>query len=415
MAATRIVDPFIVSISGGLVLRLGGERYRAAARSSNALCRSWCDSTYLASFRNRDRSGGSMELGFRQYQQEDPLTSEALSFCRRILPAVSRTFALSIRVLPGPLGQAVMTAYLICRIADTIEDEPNASPDEKARLLDRLLECFESAEAADRFPDELPHLRGESSHIRLARHTNLVFRLYRTLQYRSRRSMQRWIGEMIRGMRKFVLLYPAGIRIRSLEEYREYCYYVAGTVGYLLTDLWYEHSESIDRARFELLRARCRAFAEALQTVNILKDIAQDAERENSIYIPAELLLEEGSSQATIIDPLNIAANHRAISTLVRLAWADLDEALEYLLLVPRRALAIRVFCVLPLLFAYATMRELARTNAMLLPGGVVKISRGEVRTLLVLGPIAVVSNHALRRLVRRVRVEPIVVAGAKG
>ena len=50
---------------------------------------------------------------------------------------------------------------------------------------------------------------------------------------------------MIGGMRKFVLLYPHGIRIQSLEEYREYCYYVAGTVGYLLTDLWHEHAPSI--------------------------------------------------------------------------------------------------------------------------------------------------------------------------
>ena len=50
--------------------------------------------------------------------------AEALRFGRSILPAVSRTFALSIRVLPGELGRAVLTAYLLCRIADTLEDEP---------------------------------------------------------------------------------------------------------------------------------------------------------------------------------------------------------------------------------------------------------------------------------------------------
>ena len=50
--------------------------------------------------------------------------AEAQRFGREVLPAVSRTFALSIRVLPGALGQAVLAAYLLCRIADTVEDEP---------------------------------------------------------------------------------------------------------------------------------------------------------------------------------------------------------------------------------------------------------------------------------------------------
>ncbi|MGH7690424.1 MAG: squalene/phytoene synthase family protein, partial [Gemmatimonadaceae bacterium] len=54
----------------------------------------------------------------------DPRLNEALRFSREILPSVSRTFALSIRVLPGQLGAAVNCAYLLCRIADTIEDDP---------------------------------------------------------------------------------------------------------------------------------------------------------------------------------------------------------------------------------------------------------------------------------------------------
>jgi phytoene/squalene synthetase len=44
----------------------------------------------------------------------------------------------------------------------------------------------------------------------------------------------------------------------------------------------------------------CEPFGEALQSVNILKDIAWDAERENSIYVPSELLAAVGSG--TICD-----------------------------------------------------------------------------------------------------------------
>jgi farnesyl-diphosphate farnesyltransferase len=82
----------------------------------------------------------------------DPRLDQALRFSREILPAVSRTFALSIRVLPGRLGAAVNCAYLLCRIADTIEDAPGMAAPEKARLFDRMLECFEDDAAADRFP-----------------------------------------------------------------------------------------------------------------------------------------------------------------------------------------------------------------------------------------------------------------------
>ena len=63
----------------------------------------------------------------------------AEKFGRVVLPEVSRTFAISIRFLPGTLGRAVLTAYLLCRIADTIEDDGHASPDRKRELLDQFL------------------------------------------------------------------------------------------------------------------------------------------------------------------------------------------------------------------------------------------------------------------------------------
>jgi farnesyl-diphosphate farnesyltransferase len=64
----------------------------------------------------------------------------------------------------------------------------------------------------------------------------------------------------------------------------------------------------------------------------------------------------------------------------------------------------VRAFCVLPLLFAHATLRELARSRAMLRAGETVKISRGEVKSLMVAGLALVMSNAGVRRLVGRVR-----------
>ncbi len=329
---------------------------------------------------------------------------DAARFCEYVLPAVSRTFALGIRVLPGYLGQAVLDAYLLCRMADTVEDAPGIAPDVKSVLFREMLAGFDDQTAVARFIAGVQSLPGEPAHLALVHHADLVFAHFAALPQKTREVVVTWVTEMVVGMDKFVHRYPDGIRIQTLDEYKEYCYYVAGTVGYMLTDLWFEHAPSIGKERYAILRERCRAFAEALQTVNILKDVAVDAEKENSIYVPEELLRAHGSTQGRILAPDLLVKNREALGRLIDLAWHDLEEARTYLLLIPRRAVSIRLFCLLPLLFAYATMRDLVQSTAMLKPGGTVKISRREVKALLMAGPMLVMSNSGVRRLVERVR-----------
>ena len=337
-----------------------------------------------------------------------PAPRESVEFCREILPSVSRTFALSIRLLPGALNDAVLASYLLCRIADTIEDDHSATVERKAELLHALLAALDEPRTATTLAAAAGELvAGERSHVDLVRGTPHVIAVYESLAPRPRARVRHWVTEMVRGMEKFVRLYPDGIRIRTLDEYREYCYYVAGTVGNLLTDLWHEHDASIGIEEYRALWQRCREFGEALQTVNILKDIAWDATHENAIYVPEDSLRAQGSSQRTLLDPAHVERNHAAVEELIALAWRDLDSALEYFTTLPRRALRIRAFCLLPLLFAYATLRELTGSRAMLRVGGTVKISRAEVRALMATGLLLVGSNAAVRWLVARVRRQP--------
>jgi farnesyl-diphosphate farnesyltransferase len=341
----------------------------------------------------------------------DRTLREAERFCRRILPEVSRTFALSIRCLPGELGRAVLTGYLLCRIADTVEDDPAADVERKRQLFGAFRQAFEDGRAADRLPQTVADLAGAEHDMRLMRASDCVFQLYRSLPSPAQGHIREWVLEMVRGMQSFVERYPQGIRIQTVAEYREYCYYVAGTVGHLLTELWREFAPGIGRRTYSALRERCASFGEALQTINILKDIAWDAERENSIYIPSDTLSQHGSSHDTLLSPAHLAPNRAALAPFVELADAGLNNALEYVLLVPRRAFPVRVFCALPVLFAFATMRDLANSTAMLRAGGGVKITRREVRALMFVGPLAVASNHGFRRLVGRVRRAPFTLA----
>jgi farnesyl-diphosphate farnesyltransferase len=333
-------------------------------------------------------------------------------FCTAMLPRVSRTFALGIRLLPRSLEDPITIGYLLCRIADTIEDDRGLAPDRKLALLEQFRVCFLHAEAADRYAADASGAGMSVADRELVGGSSLVFRAFRSLDPASRGIIQEWVSEMTVGMQGFVRDYPAGIRIQSLAEFKRYCYFVAGTVGHLLTDLWHAHSPFVRARTYAKLLTNCEAFGEALQTVNILKDIPWDVEHENAVFIPRDLLESAGSGQDSLLDPALRANNLSALEALVALADSDLDEALEYVSEIPPAAMRIRLFCVLPTVFAAATLRELKHSEQMLVSGGGVKITRSEVKSLILAGSTTTLSNMTLRWLMERVRHRPFVFVG---
>jgi farnesyl-diphosphate farnesyltransferase len=324
-----------------------------------------------------------------------------------MLPLVSRTFALGIKLLPSRLELPVRLGYLLCRIADTVEDDLALPAERKAQLLDAFLACFDDQRKADAYAVTTRELTTAADYVDLVGATGAVFTLYRTLDEQTQAILRRWVEEMVRGMRRFVVEHPRGIRIASVGEYHQYCYYVAGTVGHLLTDLWHHHSTLIDGRVYSRLLDDCEPFGEALQSVNILKDIAWDAERENAIYVPGDLLAAHGSAHDRILHDGSRPANRAALAPLMRIAQDDIERSLRYIEHLPLMAVRIRLFCVLPILFAVATMREIERSEAMLVPGGGVKIARTEVKALIFAASTSTLTNYTLRWLVDRVRERP--------
>jgi farnesyl-diphosphate farnesyltransferase len=326
---------------------------------------------------------------------------------RSILPLVSRTFALGVKLLPSRLELPVRLGYLLCRIADTVEDDLALSPTRKAELLDEFMLCFDDPARADAYCDIMHELTTSDEYVDLVAATGEVFALYRGLDKPTRDILKKWIAEMVRGMRLFVVEHPAGLRLSTVKEFHEYCYFVAGTVGHLLTELWHQHSSFVDARAFGKLLDDCEPFGEALQAVNILKDIAWDAEKENAVYVPTELLVANGSSHAHILLESHRAANRSALMPLFSIAQDDIERSLRYIENLPLMAVRIRLFCVLPILFAVATMREIEKSEAMLVPGGGVKISRTEVKALILAASTSTLTNYSLRWLVDRVRERP--------
>jgi farnesyl-diphosphate farnesyltransferase len=207
-----------------------------------------------------------------------------------LLEKTSRTFALSIPPLPEPTRREVTVAYLLFRVADTFEDATHWPPaDRIAALADfRALLSSGTREDAERL-SRVWTAAGASPHAgyrELIAETPFVFDAFRSLAPPAREILRTHVTRSAEGMAGFVATTgDEGLVLDSLDDLRGYCYTVAGIVGELLTELFLLEETSL-RTAASVLRARARAFGEALQLVNILKDSEDDA-REGRRYLPA--------------------------------------------------------------------------------------------------------------------------------
>jgi farnesyl-diphosphate farnesyltransferase len=319
---------------------------------------------------------------------------EALAFAEFALNRVSRTFALNIKVLPRPLRDQVLHAYLYCRMADTIEDDPALPPSEKRLLLNAFAGLFNSPDADfAAFPPLLPDSWRHSEDwekILLAR-APVVLGAFRAFPAEPRAAIARCVTEMCAGMADFA----ANKKIETVDRLDRYCYYVAGTVGIMLCDLFIDFAK-IPAARAARMRALCVSFGLGLQLTNILKDLRDDSERGVS-WLPADLLAAEGLTPSVFFLPANRAAARRVCARLFDKTRAHLEEALEYTCVIPRFQRRLRLFCLWPLFMAAETLALLANNTDALLDGVRVKITRARVARILLRTRFLYLSNALLR------------------
>ncbi len=330
-----------------------------------------------------------------------PVEVSDWTVCTEMLPKVSRTFAICIRLLPPELAHSVLVAYLLCRIADTIEDSPTLSTEAKSSLLHAFAQSLESKEACaaslrETFADPT------SDEELLARESDSVLREFRRLPVAQREAIRPWVQEMSRGMAEFARRKgdsdQAHIEaLTTVEELDRYCYYVAGTVGHLLTELFCLHAGCQGRVRYTKLDSLATSFGLGLQLTNIIKDVADDRRR-GWVFIPQELCQLAGIVPAQLHDERYRDAAHRVVALLIDKAKYHLLDALEYTTTLPRRQYGIRLFCLSALYFAVRTLRLAAHDDHLLDPRHKVKITRGEVYRTLLATRIVAPSNTLIRQ-----------------
>jgi len=306
------------------------------------------------------------------------------AFCRERLEEVSRTFAQPIGMLPGSLSVAATCGYLLCRVADTIEDHPDLSFADKSDLFDRLLTVLERGEEASTFTDPFADVPGDGPYFRLARGLDRVMTVFRKLPDEVVEASVRWIGEMAQGMRIYTRRATDADEVATLEtlpDLERYCYFVAGTVGHMLTELFLHHARregTVSAERERTMRANGESFGLGLQMVNILKDQTDDLAR-GWCYIPRSAAARAGLTPTELYTEGNREAAHQAVEPIFERAADHLEGALEYTLALPTDQREIRVACLLPLWMAVRTLDHARGNDAMFVDDAPVKISREEV------------------------------------
>jgi farnesyl-diphosphate farnesyltransferase len=316
----------------------------------------------------------------------------------QILPHVSRTFALTIPQLPPALCTAVTNAYLLCRIADTIEDEPALSASETLAYLNR----FSLAVGGSGEPGALAKdLVSRLSERTLATERDLIANMDRILQVTAslgkaqQAAILRCVELMCYGMPRFQI--NASLRgLARSSDLDDYCYYVAGVVGEMLTDLFCDHSVDI-AVRRTALNGLAASFAQGLQMTNILKDVWEDRSR-GACWLPQEVFTRHGVDLCQLAIQSQSAGFSAGISELVGVAHAHLRNALDYTLLIPAKERGIRRFCLWAIGLAVLTLRKVAH-NPGYTAGAQVKIRRSAVSTTLLLTNLAVANDWMLKRM----------------
>lgn len=319
------------------------------------------------------------------------------SFRARILWHVSRTFALTIPQLPMPLRATVADAYLLCRIADTIEDEPALSPAETRVFLQRFAAVVAGSEAAGPLAREVA---GRLTERTLPAERELVASMERVivsarLGGERRATIQRCIELMCEGMHHFQR--TASLRgLARSTDLDSYCYYVAGVVGEMLTDLFCHHSREIaaHRATLDELAA---SFGQGLQLTNILKDFWEDRSR-GACWLPRDVFARHGVELAELSPQRPDPGFQAGMRELVGVAHGHLRNALAYTLAIPARETGIRRFCLWAAGLAVLTLRQIAATPQFT-SGSQVKVSRAAVRMTQLCTSAAVRNDRLLRIL----------------
>lgn len=323
-----------------------------------------------------------------------------------ILKDVSRSFYLTIRVLPAALRAVVGVAYLLARAADTIADTALIPAEQRLRLLREFQTLTGVPQPWPVRMAATPHTTGERA---LLARIDEVLTLLRGLPEQDQADVRAVLATLIEGMVWDLEFFGAeGGAVKALpapEDLERYTYQVAGCVGEFWTRVTLRHARALrawDAHHFIALGIR---YGKALQLTNVLRDIRADLAIQRC-YLPQSQLAAHGLTAEMLLDASQAETARPLLAHWIGVALEYYRAAEAYTLAIPRRSVRLRLAALWPMLIGLKTLARLAAHPHYLGETAPVKIRRAEVYGIVFRSLLAVFSNHLLRRWLQRLHAD---------
>jgi farnesyl-diphosphate farnesyltransferase len=303
-----------------------------------------------------------------------------------LLKATSRSFYLTLRVLPAAVRPQIGLAYLLARTTDTIADTEIISVEQRLAALQSLSERIAGASAAPLNFGELARQQGLPAERVLLERVEASLTLLQELAPADL-PLVRTVLQVITSGQELDLRRFAGasgqniIALQTEAELDDYTYRVAGCVGEFWTKICRAHLFPRDRLDDRQLLADGIRFGKGLQLCNILRDLPADL-RQGRCYLPRETLVTAGLTPENLLSPASepqfLPLYHRYLD----LAAGHLRAGWDYTNTLPRRCVRVRLGCAWPILIGLRTLDKLRAATGSEIQRRV-KIPRREVRQIM--------------------------------
>jgi farnesyl-diphosphate farnesyltransferase len=313
-----------------------------------------------------------------------------------LLRGVSRSFFLTLRVLPRAIKPPISIGYLLARISDSIADATDLPAPVRLENLSRFHAAVASGESFALAPELLRSSELTPGEIELLESIDGIFEVYVALPPSDRESISALLDRIIEGQTLDVARFPSVNEPRALSataDLEQYTYLVAGSVGEFWNDLC--HRAGLLRSDPAAARDDARQFGKGLQLINILRDAPRDLAAGRS-YFPADELAQLGlSAQQVVKEPSSLQP--------IWDRWAA--RAQDYLAAGGRyvdamASIRLRFACAVPWKLGEATLAKM-RLRSPLREASRVKVDRTELRKILAASAILAMFPAARNGTVR--------------
>ena len=304
-----------------------------------------------------------------------------------LLKQVSRSFYLTMRVLPAAIRPQISVAYLLARTTDTVADTQIVPLTERLQALQALRERILGGSTAPLNFGELARHQSSPAEWSLLQRLEEPLALLEKFSTEDQHRIREVLSVITAGQQLDLNRFAdaSSERIVSLntdDELDDYTYRVAGCVGEFWTKMCRAHLFFKAPLDDEFLVANGVRFGKGLQLVNILRDLPRDL-RQGRCYLPGDRLWAIGLTPLDLLQPASGRKLRPLYDAYLEQAGEHLAAGWSYTNALPRTHARVRLACAWPLLIGIRTVEKL-RANNLLAPEFHVKISRWEVRQIIV-------------------------------